>query len=59
MHPVMKIPDATAVVGHQKGTKEEWTVHFSTRKDLPFHKNSELEPKFQKCKGRVGFGMAL
>ena len=38
--------------GHPRGT-ERRTVHFTTLMDVCHLKNSELEPKFQKYKGRV------
>ena len=37
----------------EEAQKERRTVHLATRKDICHLKNSELEPKFQKYKGRV------
>ena len=36
--------------------KQDITIHFASLMDLCHLKNSELEPKFQKYKGRVVLG---
>ena len=39
--------------GHDRGTENNKKVHFASLMYLCHLKNSELEPQFQKCKGRV------
>ena len=38
-----------------EGRKEDNTLHFASLMDICHLKNSEVEPKFQKYKGRVVF----
>ena len=42
--------------GNQRGTEKQQQVHFVSLMDLCRLKNSELEPQFQKHKGRVVLG---
>ena len=46
-----KVKNKTEVIA--KARKEGKTVHFASSMDLCHLKNSELEPRFQKYKGRV------
>ena len=39
--------------GHKRGAENNDKVHFASLMDLSHLKNSELEPQFQKYKGRV------